>query len=203
MYLNYYVSGPIYATSAPHLVLHAGNYSSYALPLSGGTVTGLTSFTASESLNLKGIRGLFSAGSDGQGIHLFSNVVIGDPTGWGNGFSSTPSRGLGTWGGINVAYGTSADSTFYGAIKTQRAIGDWYTGAMRVVNPGGASYATSASSVNGAIKIALPSTTLGSNTMMMFTVNVYTYDGLSFSMRIGGYNYYDANKTLYHVLLAS
>lgn len=92
------------------------NYGSYALPLGGGTVTGLTSFTAAESLNLYGIRGLFSAGSDGQGIHLFSNVVIGDPTGWGQGLAGTPSRGLSTWGGIRVAYGNNAASTFNGQV---------------------------------------------------------------------------------------
>jgi hypothetical protein len=89
--------------------------------------------------------------------------------------------------------------TLTGTVNFSSGIGDWTTGAMRVVNPGGASYATQASSVGGAIKIALPTSTLGSNTMMMFTVNVYTYDGLSFSMKIGGYNYSDANKTWYNI----
>ena len=41
LYLNYYVNGPIYATSSTHNVIHAGNYSSYALPLSGGTLSGI------------------------------------------------------------------------------------------------------------------------------------------------------------------
>lgn len=38
---NLYTRGSIYAgNSTSNLVLHAGNYSSYALPLSGGTITG-------------------------------------------------------------------------------------------------------------------------------------------------------------------
>lgn len=69
---------------------------------------------------------------------------------------------------------------------------------FRVTLPGGAAYRTTASSVAGAIKIRLPSGTLGSNTMMSFDVNVYTYDGQSFTIRCGGYNYSDANYTWYN-----
>lgn len=65
--------------------------------------------------------------------------------------------------------------------------------------PGGAAYSTGASSVAGAIKIRLPVASLGSNTMMGFDVDVYTYDGQSFTIRCGGYNYSDASKTWYNV----
>jgi hypothetical protein len=37
---TYLQSANIYATTSNHVVLHAGNYSSYALPLSGGNMTG-------------------------------------------------------------------------------------------------------------------------------------------------------------------
>jgi hypothetical protein len=37
---TYLQSANNYATTSNHLILHAGNYSSYALPLSGGTLTG-------------------------------------------------------------------------------------------------------------------------------------------------------------------
>jgi hypothetical protein len=57
-----------------------------------------------EGLNVKGIRGQFAAGSDGQGISLFSNVDIGYPSGWGSGLGNTPSRGLSVYGGLRVAY---------------------------------------------------------------------------------------------------
>jgi len=59
--------------------------------------------------------------------------------------------------------------------------------ALRVVNPGGASYATSTSAVSGAIKITLPQGY--TNTMMLMTVTVYTYDGQAFEINLGGYNY--------------
>ena len=59
--------------------------------------------------------------------------------------------------------------------------------ALRVVNPGGASYATSTSAVSGAIKITLPQGY--TNTMMHMTVTVYTYDGQAFEINLGGYNY--------------
>lgn len=38
--VDVYADGNFYATDSSHLVLHAGNYSSYALPLSGGTISG-------------------------------------------------------------------------------------------------------------------------------------------------------------------
>ena len=38
--VDVYADGNFYATDSSHLVLHAGNYTSYALPLSGGTVSG-------------------------------------------------------------------------------------------------------------------------------------------------------------------
>jgi hypothetical protein len=104
----------------PGTILHSANYSSYALPLTGGTVTGLTYFTADESIQVKGVRGQLTGGSDNQGIHLFSNVDIGYPSGWGGGLPNTPSRGLSTWGAVVVAYGNNADSTFYSRTQFRR-----------------------------------------------------------------------------------
>ena len=44
----------------------------------------------------------------------------------------------------------------------------------------------------GAIKISLPTACYGNNTMMSMTVQVYEYStGQSFTLRIGGYNYYN------------
>lgn len=44
--VDVYADGNFYATDSSHLVLHAGNYSSYALPLSGGTVSGASRFNS-------------------------------------------------------------------------------------------------------------------------------------------------------------
>jgi len=42
--VDVYADGNFYATDSSHLVLHAGNFGSYALPLSGGTVSGIAYF---------------------------------------------------------------------------------------------------------------------------------------------------------------
>lgn len=67
---------------------------------------------AAESMNLYGIRGRFT----NEYIHLYNKVGIGHPGGWGQGEGNTPSQGLSTYGGINIAYGTAAGSTFNGTL---------------------------------------------------------------------------------------
>jgi hypothetical protein len=59
--------------------------------------------------------------------------------------------------------------------------------ALRVLSPGGASFAAGAATQTGAIKIRLPQGY--TDTMMRMTVKVYTYDGLSYEIVLGGYNY--------------
>lgn len=58
--------------------------------------------------------------------------------------------------------------------------------ALRISQPGGAAYAGQIIST-GAIKITLPQS--WTNTMMRMTVKIYTYDGLSCEINLGGYNY--------------
>ena len=60
----------------------------------------------------------------------------------------------------------------------------------RISMPGGASYINTSGSVTGAIKIALPAAVHNNNTMVRFTVVVYSYNtGVSYNYSIGGYNY--------------
>ena len=59
--------------------------------------------------------------------------------------------------------------------------------ALRILSPGGAAWAQGGSSATGAIKIRLPQGY--TDTMMSMTVKVYTYDGLSYEIILGGYNY--------------
>jgi hypothetical protein len=59
--------------------------------------------------------------------------------------------------------------------------------ALRIVSPGGASYATSSPTATGAIKITLPQGY--TSTMMRMTVKIYTYDGQGCEINLGGYNY--------------
>jgi hypothetical protein len=70
--------------------------------------------------------------------------------------------------------------------------------ALRLVNPGGAAYATATASVTGAIKIKLPVGSFKSSTLMAFTIQIYEYNaivgglggvsGLSRTIRVGGQN---------------
>lgn len=100
------------------------------------------------------------------------------------------------------------DTAYYGDFASVSLLSglDVYGGGLyddqtgfRLPLPGQAAYVTSASSVTGAIKVRIPTAALGSNTMCAFTVSVYTYDGLSFDIRCGGYNYSDASKTWYNI----
>ncbi len=76
------------------------------------TFSTLTSFTASESVHIKGIRGQFT----NEFLHIYNKVGIGNPAGWGQGETSTPNQGLSVYGGSNFSYGTSATSNFYGPV---------------------------------------------------------------------------------------
>lgn len=64
----------------------------------------LTTGGGDAGIQTGGILGRYTAGSDNAGIHLYSNVDIGYPSGWGQGLSNTPSRGLSTYGGVNLGY---------------------------------------------------------------------------------------------------
>jgi hypothetical protein len=104
-----------------HGIITTSNIGSHALTglpsnavttAGGQTIGGTTYFSGGESLNLYGIRGRFT----NEYIHLYNKVGIGHPSGWGEGQTETPSQGLSTYGGMAIAYGTGAASTFYGRI---------------------------------------------------------------------------------------
>lgn len=63
--------------------------------------------------------------------------------------------------------------------------------SARILMPGGAYSVNSPSGTTGAIRINLPTATYGVNTMMSMTVHVYEYStGQSFTLKVGGYNYF-------------
>jgi hypothetical protein len=78
----------------------------------GATTSTRIDLGASESMRLYGIRGRFT----NEYIHLYNKVGIGHPNGWGQGEGNTPNYGLSTYGGINIAYGNSANSIFNGNV---------------------------------------------------------------------------------------
>ena len=119
-------------TIGGYTAIHTNNISSYALTsvpsnvitTSGGqTIAGITYFSNGESLQVYGIRGRFT----NEYIHLYHKVGIGNPNGWGVGEGSTPGYGLSTYGGIVVAYGNNATSSFNGHLRIDRnwGLGDY------------------------------------------------------------------------------
>ena len=70
---TYLQSANNYATTSNHLILHAGNYSSYSLPLSGGTITG--SLTVNNSLSFGG----FSQNLPESGLWSYITSYAYDP----------------------------------------------------------------------------------------------------------------------------
>jgi hypothetical protein len=96
----------------------------------GQTIAGITYFSNGESLNLYGIRGAFT----NEYIHLYNKVGIGHPGGWGQGEGNTPTQGLSTYGGMNIAYGNGASSTINGYLRINQnwAGGDYGSEAFTI-----------------------------------------------------------------------
>jgi len=89
-------------------ILHAGNFGSYALPLSGGTVTGQATFSKTDdhAISVGTIRGRAVGGQGGEFLHIYERVHIGSPVGWGS--RSAPTYGLSTYGGCALATDTGS-----------------------------------------------------------------------------------------------
>jgi hypothetical protein len=139
------------------------NDTAYYTNPAGTSILNYLSITADEGLGVKGIRGAFTAGSDNQGIHLFSNVDIGYPSGWGGGLSNTPNRGLSVYGGIRAAYGSgfiTADTSvrapiFYDTDNTGYYIDAFSTSVLNNINVAGGigSYDNAGSDPYGKISV--------------------------------------------------
>jgi hypothetical protein len=108
--LDVYADGNFYATDSSHLVLHAGNYSSYALPISGGTVSGSTSFTSGSYCAY-----MYGQGNTGAVAGIGMNVYSGN----GAGAIMAFHRG----GYYAVNFGLDSDNVM--------RIGGWSAGANR------------------------------------------------------------------------
>ena len=103
-------------------------------------------------------------------------------------------------GHLFITAGTSNALLISGEGNTRTYGGISNDNSSTILIPEGARYTTSASSVAGAIKIALPTARYKSNTMMTFKVVIYEYGtGQTYEFRISGYNYSDTNATWYNV----
>jgi hypothetical protein len=98
--------------------------------------------------------------------------------------SGTEAMRISSSGGLSVGNTTDGGA---GSIITTAGTSDGNgSTTLRVTNPGGAQF-FSQTTPTGAIQITLPQTY--TDTMVRMTVRVYTYDGLSFDIYCGGYNY--------------
>jgi hypothetical protein len=133
-----------------------------------------------------------------------TNGYTGATAGSVIGFASNASSSTTYWGlGINPQGIGAQDMFSITRANTTRVLditsagnmqitgGFAQNGARKILFPAGGSLEGS-SSVTGAIKIALPTSRYGSNTMMTFKVVIYEYStGKTYEYRIGGYNYSD------------
>jgi hypothetical protein len=185
--------------------LTTSNYSSYALPLSGGTLSGDVTFGSSNtyfggSVYLRANTAfsfLTNSGSAQNG--RFNGIQVSDSysgTIPANGILFGTDTQLARSGANALTLGGSLTST---GMVSSGGFGNTDAG-IRIANPGGAAYSTQSGTVTGAIKIRLPVAALGSNTMLSFRVRVYQYTaGLTQEFIIAGYNYGDSAATWYNV----
>ena len=197
-------------------VLHAGNYSSYALPLSGGTMTGAIyvgttgSGSATRALRVGpsgGNPGSFGSysGSWRSTIEIWDNAAtrmlhLTPPDGTNYNYSSIKSTDaglkidVGATGGTNaVTIETTGAVTLTSSLTMSAggiASNAWSSStpneAVRVFAPHGGS-ASWDGVITGAIKIRLPNR--ASNSMWNMTVKIYDYDGSVAQYQIGNYAY--------------
>jgi hypothetical protein len=95
------------------------------------TISSRIDFSAAESIRLHGVRGKFT----NEYIHLYHKVGVGHPSGWGEGEGDTPGYGLSTYGGLNIAYGNNAGSSFNGAVDVNGYDFSVKNGRILITNP--------------------------------------------------------------------
>ena len=174
-------------------MLHSGNYSSYALPVSGGTVTGHTNFNVGVTVN--------SASPDGYGINLYTGSGY-RPT-YGLYFGQTGT--FGTYGSVYAdwaTYFTMNSTAGRGWIFRQH---DSPTNVAAISNAGQMTLAShlelgnnlghpnvswSASSTStGMVIFYLPGTTANYG-MVHMVFDIYEYNGNAAStVIVGGHNW--------------
>jgi hypothetical protein len=202
--LNMYIDGDYYSGTGAYKVLNAGNYSSYALPLTGGNLTGRISWGTSLP-NAKKIIGIYETGNLWTGVGMAATTASPIIAGDGNvstlldiGYYSLD--GAYTWtssvqinktsitvGGNTVL--TAANYNSYAPTLT----GTGATGTWAINISGNAATATSASSSTTASSAV---TLFGSSQLYISPTNLNTFnsgygnaaDGSDIWLNYRGYN---------------
>jgi len=158
---------------------NAGTVTNGLYTTGGQTIAGITYFSNGESINAYGIRGRFT----NEYLHLYSKVGVGHPGGWGQGETSTPTQGLSTYGGLNIAYGDNGISTFNGVIRANSNIRQGADLAMPL-----SSWSVSGTST-GMVIFSFPGNT-GNYGMVHCVFDIYEYNSNTVStVIVGGHNY--------------
>lgn len=190
-YFNINSDGTVQA--AGNTILHAGNYSSYALPLSGGTVSGATNFSSGITVN--------NASADGRGINLYS----GSPTSPTYGLFFAQTGNFGTYGSVHADWATyfTMNSTLgrgwvfreveslgnVAAISNQgnMTIRSHFEQGNNIARPN-VSWSASSNST-GMVIFYLPGTTANYG-MIHMVFDIYEYNGNAVStVVVGGHNW--------------
>ena len=158
---------------------NAGTVTNGLYTTGGQTIAGITYFSNGESINAYGIRGRFT----NEYLHLYNKVGVGHPGGWGAGESSTPDKGLSTYGGLNIAYGDNGLSTFNGVIRANSNIRQGADLARPLAN-----WSVSGTST-GMVIFSFPGNT-GNYGMVHCVFDIYEYNSNTVStVIVGGHNW--------------
>ena len=185
-------------------MINAGTTYNDVLVLDRGNV-GIGTTTPGEKLHIAkdGYNFRISNAVNTNGYNIGRNTTngllyfYGDQTGFtGYSFGGIDGVRMTITSSGNVGIGTETPATKLhvsgSTISTSFTDPSYY----RIVNPGGASYVTTAATVTGALRIKLP--LLGSYGMIQMTVKIYQYStGQSTTLVIGGYSYYDVGTVTY------
>jgi hypothetical protein len=183
------------ASSATAAATSATNAASSASAAASSATAAAASAAAAATFNPALYAAL--AGAAFTGTVTFGGVNVTDASIFTAGTLGT-SRLSGAYAGITgvgtLASGSIPASLITGNMALATRLSDAATGALRLANPGGASYATNTATVTGAIKIKLPVAANLSGTMMRLTVKIFEYlggtgAGTSRTIDLGGYNY--------------
>ena len=163
--------------------------------LTVNTVSGANAVYSSDGTNVLNIRpnASFAVINSSNGLQFNTNNTQSLYISTVGGLYTTGATGGDKGSGTINATGLYINGTAVTVSGIAQRISDVTVGALRITNPGGASFTNAGNPVTGAIKIKLPTASFKSSTMIRFTIKIYEYNGntagTSREINVGGYNY--------------
>ena len=214
---NYQMPGANLQTNG-YTVLNTNNYNSYALPLSGGTVSGNITFSGAVGLRITNADIRSDATSNWTGdpgaqgkIQYHANrwYIVADSSSdrivqfRRNGTDLSYIDNSGVFQGTATS-ATSATSATYATTVANNSGSVGNATPLRLQHPGGGAYATSSSSVTGAIKIRMPFL-VPAYGMWKLVVRIYEYGnrGNGYTIELGCHMYPNYAHNRYQWMLTT